>query len=532
MTNSDTKTSPRLSVAMIVRDAGELLAASLDSIRGIADEVVVTDTGSMDNSVAIARRGADAVHQIAWQESFAAARNECLGQVTGDWVLWLDAGETIDDMAAQQLRRFLDEAADENKSYMLLVQRPVVNATHYWEQIGQTRLLPNRPGLRFSGRVRETTIASVLTAGMGIDTLDCVIRRGPWDCDLTTRKNRAMRNLRLGNLALHEAPVQPQTLLARAEALGQLGQWSQSTEAHRHALAATVPGSSEMLEAYYGLLTSMDAEPKAAEMQISTCLEAMEIFPLDAQLLCGMGSYLLGQGRLDLAARSYETAVHYGKVEPTIWHLADLGEVAVVCLSLVTQLGGNTKRAEQLIHDALDEQPDSPRLRRQMIEICVKGGRQQEALAHCRLLPRETPYLAELPTVVQGAALAASKNSGAAIPVLKSTYEAGCRDTLCLRWLAAAHLAEGDFAEVEAIISEWGRLEPGNLEIVAFRQAVAERRGNRKNDVNSGNKGRNAHGGTAGSPSCAQQLRVDGRSAGPIRGETPPYSSRPTPPGF
>ena len=146
---------------------------------------------------------------------------------------------------------------------------------------------------------------------------------------------------------------------------------------------------SEMLEAYYGLLTTMDDDPAAAEQQINTCLEALEVYPLDSQLLCGMGSYLLRSRRLDLAARSYEMAVLHGKVDPSIWHLADLADVAVTCWSLVLQLMSDTKRAEAVLKQAVADRPDSLRLRRQLIELYVKAGRERDAIAQCQLLPED-----------------------------------------------------------------------------------------------------------------------------------------------
>jgi predicted Zn-dependent protease len=229
-----------------------------------------------------------------------------------------------------------------------------------------------------------------------------------------------------------------------------------------------------MLEAYYGLLAAMDADLTAAERQIATCLEALEIFPLDAQLLCGMGSYLLRCGRLDLAARSYEMAVMHGRVDPATWHLSDLTDVAVVCWSLVLQLTNEAKQAEAVLEGSLADRPDSLRLRRQLMELQIKAGRERDALAQCKSLPEDMPFRAQMPSVVRGAVLAAAKKSAAALGPLRAAYQAGCRDPLCLRWLAAAQLDLGNFTDVEVIVAEWERAEPDNLEIAVFRQAVAQ----------------------------------------------------------
>ena len=467
---------PRLSVAMIVRDAADTLAATLDSVRGIADEIVVVDLGSADSTLEIARDGADVVHELEWRDNFAAARNECLPLVTGQWILWLEAGEALDDTAAQQLRNFVDDGADANRGYLLFIHRPAPSAADCVDQVGQLRLLPNRPELRFTGRVREQVLPSLLDAAMGVDALNCVIQRCDMPRDTDAERAQARRTLNLANLALSDEGEQPLVLIARGEALAQLGRANDAAQAYHRAIEIADRGSSEMLEAYYGLLTALDGDPAGADTQITTCLEALDVYPLDAQLLCGMGSYLLRAGRLDLAARSYELAATHGKIDPAIWHLADLAEVAVTCWSLVLQLLGQTNQSEEVLTRALDERPDSLRLRRQLIELYVKAGRERDALVQCKLLPGDMPHWAEMQAVVRGAALAAAKKSAAALGPLRGAYQAGCRDPLCFRWLAAAHLAVGNLADVEMLADQWQHHEPGNLEIAAFRQAAAQRR--------------------------------------------------------
>ena len=108
----------RLTVAMIVRDAEDQLAASLESVRRWADEILVADTGSVDRTRQLAMTRASRVIDIPWTDDFAAARNACLDQVTGDWILWLDAGERIAPDTAQAIRRFVDEAANPNRVYL------------------------------------------------------------------------------------------------------------------------------------------------------------------------------------------------------------------------------------------------------------------------------------------------------------------------------------------------------------------------------------------------------------------------------
>jgi tetratricopeptide (TPR) repeat protein len=90
---------------MIVRDEADSLGACLASVRGFVDEMVVVDTGSEDDTVAIARAAGAVVHHLPWPGDFAAARNGALEWVSGDWVLVLDADERLRPEARAPLRQ-------------------------------------------------------------------------------------------------------------------------------------------------------------------------------------------------------------------------------------------------------------------------------------------------------------------------------------------------------------------------------------------------------------------------------------------
>lgn len=95
-----------VSLCMIVRNEEALLARAVCSVAGLADEVVIVDTGSEDGTVALAQslgvvvaNGADRMHK-------GQARNQSLDMATGDWCFVLDADETLTDPLG--LRAFLE----------------------------------------------------------------------------------------------------------------------------------------------------------------------------------------------------------------------------------------------------------------------------------------------------------------------------------------------------------------------------------------------------------------------------------------
>ena len=100
---------PQLSLSMIVRDEATRLQACLESVQGFVDELVVVDTGSRDDTAAIAAACGARVHHLDWPGDFAPARNHALQLVSGDWVLVLDADERLRPEARQPLRQLMQE---------------------------------------------------------------------------------------------------------------------------------------------------------------------------------------------------------------------------------------------------------------------------------------------------------------------------------------------------------------------------------------------------------------------------------------
>lgn len=90
-----------LSLSMIVKNEEQTLARVLACAQQCCDELVVVDTGSTDNTVAIAESFGARVFHFEWINDFAAARNVSLSHCTGEWVMWLDADDYLNPDAIQ-----------------------------------------------------------------------------------------------------------------------------------------------------------------------------------------------------------------------------------------------------------------------------------------------------------------------------------------------------------------------------------------------------------------------------------------------
>ena len=161
----------RLGAALITRDVADHLDRCLTSIRDLVDEIVVVDTGSVDDTVAVARRHGARIDVVPWQDDFSTPRNRSLDLLDADWVLYIDADEAVEGDVAG-LRRMLAED-DEHIGFRVRFV-PRVGWTGYREY----RLWRHRPDVRFRGRIHETMLGALVEAadrdGLRIGTTELV----------------------------------------------------------------------------------------------------------------------------------------------------------------------------------------------------------------------------------------------------------------------------------------------------------------------------------------------------------------------
>jgi hypothetical protein len=160
-------------VCLIVRDEAHNLPAALASVRGVAQELIVVDTGSRDGSAALAQALGARVLHFAWCDDFARARNVALEAARGDWLLCLDADQRStrpacrlewalqrEDCLAQTVSIELLAAAPDARANPLHDGRAlaVLQSFRSCACCGATRI-------RFQGRVHEDVADSLLALG-------------------------------------------------------------------------------------------------------------------------------------------------------------------------------------------------------------------------------------------------------------------------------------------------------------------------------------------------------------------------------
>jgi glycosyltransferase involved in cell wall biosynthesis len=304
----------RLSVCMIVRDEAAFLRACLESVRGIADQVVVVDTGSTDGTPAIAEELGAELHHFAWTHDFAAARNESLRHATGEWILVLDGDEALDPESRDQLRRLVE--GDAFVGYLVRIVN--FTASVGTEEVVEHRLLrlfPNHPDLRFEGRDPHAQLVS-RRPELLLPTRTCevTVRHEGYRPQVLVAKGKLERNL----VALERAVAEEPHHAFHAFNLGlTYGLLERSVEAERELLRAVALSLSDaaagrsppyLPTAYLLLAMAVYQQGRYAEA-VAYCERSIALAPHSSDAHLAHGTSLLALGRLQEAQAAYERAL-------------------------------------------------------------------------------------------------------------------------------------------------------------------------------------------------------------------------------
>lgn len=151
------KQSKKITLCMIVKDEEKNIERCLNSVKGIVDEIIIVDTGSIDNTVELCKKYDAKIFYYQWNNDFAAARNYSLDQATGDWILVLDADEELSDSSKLVLKEFLINETKYN-CYRVSIKNLDESGNVSFEN-KMVRLLKNNEGIKYYGKIHEYVIA-------------------------------------------------------------------------------------------------------------------------------------------------------------------------------------------------------------------------------------------------------------------------------------------------------------------------------------------------------------------------------------
>ncbi|MCY0886369.1 MAG: glycosyltransferase [Firmicutes bacterium] len=358
-----------VSACLIVRDEAEHIGRVLASLAGAVDEVVVADTGSRDDTPRLAARAGARVFHVPWQDDFSAARNAALERAGSEWVLWLDADETLDprDRAGPRLAAGLFH----ERRPPAVVQVTVVNdlgsgppEVHH----DVARLFPLGRGLRFFGRAHEQVgpdPGGPLAGPVLRPAVRIRLHHDGYRPDVLQHRRKLERNIRLLELAVAEDPddLLAWAFLGRERLLHGQPQAAVEALTRAEALAERTPAYGRLPELRTYLLSALLALGRREEA-VEVGRRAVAAHPEYPPLWFGYGQALFLQALAlaGAAGAAYREAVErsrrYQGLLPADPALG--GWKGLLALGDVAKLQGDWTTAYTYYRQAAAEQPDAP----------------------------------------------------------------------------------------------------------------------------------------------------------------------------
>ena len=195
---------PSISLCMIVKNEAENLAACLKSVGDLADEIIIVDTGSTDNTIEIARSFTTQVKHFTWINDFAAARNESIKDARCDWIFWMDADDRLLPEDVARLKQAV--TCGRADAYYCYVVSQFENNQVAQDRIEHLRLFRNHRGVHFDLPLHEDAAPIAHRLGLTIARTNIVVNHTGYTVDPQTLHAKAQRNLQIIQAAHRQAP--------------------------------------------------------------------------------------------------------------------------------------------------------------------------------------------------------------------------------------------------------------------------------------------------------------------------------------
>ncbi len=198
-----------ISFCLIARNEEKNLERVLTSIKPVADEIILTDTGSTDATIQIAQKFGAKISHFAWCDDLSAARNFGFKQATGDWIFWIDADEEFLAESADEIRRCLSQ--DNVFAYLILRQDLTdLGRLDLYSEMWLPRLFRRHKEILLIGRHHEQFKPSLveLAEKQGQVVEGSAIRIRHYGFAGPKRADKFSRDVKLLELELQERPGQ------------------------------------------------------------------------------------------------------------------------------------------------------------------------------------------------------------------------------------------------------------------------------------------------------------------------------------
>jgi glycosyltransferase involved in cell wall biosynthesis len=369
----------KLSVCMIVKNEAAILGRCLESVRSVADEIIVVDTGSADSTVEIARGYHAIVVPEAWRNDFSHARNVSLAHATCGWILWLDADDVVPEESVAALNNLKSGKPDTVFAFIVRNEKP----GNIGSEFLQARMFPNNRGVRFERRIHEQMMPSALKAGLKLVSKPIVIEHHGYGEPEELRR-KALRNVKLLTDDYDKSRPDAVTAVEIADSYSILDKQADAALWYEHVIS--INGCEKNMpviasQAHLGL-GNVYNKKESYDTAISHFISALHLCPdrPDA-LYCLAVAYDLS-GRRQEAVETLARIIDAGKRSPLQVSI-DFRQTSIKAYIRIAAILGTEQRFDELsavVEKALSQYGDRPEIQNMAGTALYHQGRLIEAM--------------------------------------------------------------------------------------------------------------------------------------------------------
>ncbi len=268
-----------LSVCLIVKNEEKMIEECLLSVKDIADEIILVDTGSTDKTLEIAKKFNCKIIESKWQNDFALARNISIDHATSTHILIIDADERL--INPELIIPTIEKSNSDIGGWLI---KNISNASKDGGITNNTfvndilRLFINNKKIRYKGIIHEQIINSIIDNGYKIEITDIKMLHLGYSLDKTQMEIKQKRNLDLLNKQIELYPDDYYSLFQRSKTSIALGNISEAEEdINKFFKIAPEKGTTYPQALNYGAIIAVHNQDK--DLAIKRAKKSLELIP-------------------------------------------------------------------------------------------------------------------------------------------------------------------------------------------------------------------------------------------------------------
>lgn len=314
----------KISAVYIAKNEAHNITRSLESIKETADELILVDTGSTDDTVDIFKSYGGQVFFQKWVDDFSEPRNLALAKATGDWIILLDADECFSDETKENIRPILESVPSETNGLLIRMINYDRDTGEELDEFYQLRIVRNIKDLNYKGRIHEMLyIGDNIFYGLQRVSQELLsINHTGYTACISPEKNK--RNIRLMEAALAAGEPEERYYTSLYESYNALGSVEKALHYARLDVARGRQPITYASRSYRGLMShyAKDSSPKGQKKRLKLVERAVKDFPELPDFHAEYSECLFQQGRYEEAAKEIGQAIslykNYDGLEPCL----------------------------------------------------------------------------------------------------------------------------------------------------------------------------------------------------------------------